>query len=177
MTYADRYPEQVAGMVLLDTTNPYRTAAGTMQAGSPGPLALLPSVARLGVGRLFPTSTWSAFPDPEASRFAAFVTSPRGLQNTLDEIGTMPALMDDARRLSSLGSTPMVVLTAEGHASDAVWNAAQDRMAALSTNSSHRTADAGHGGLLDEGLGAQQSTSAIDDVVRAVRGGMTLAPR
>ena len=63
MTYADRYPEQVAGMVLLDTTSPYRTAAGTMHAGPPGPFALLPSVARLGVGRLFPTSTWSALPD------------------------------------------------------------------------------------------------------------------
>ena len=64
MTYADRYPEQVAGMVLLDTTSPYRTGAGTMHAGSLGPFALLPSVTRLGVGRLFPTSTWSAFPDP-----------------------------------------------------------------------------------------------------------------
>jgi pimeloyl-ACP methyl ester carboxylesterase len=176
MTYADRYPEQVAGMVLLDTTSPYRTAAGTMRAGSLGPFALLPSVARLGVGRLFPTSTWSALPDPEASRFAAFVTSPRGLQNTVDEMGTMPALLDEAQQLSSLGSTPLVVLTAEGHESDAAWNAAQDRMAALSTNSSHRQGDTGHGGLLDEAAGAQQSTSAIDDVVRAVRGGMTLEP-
>jgi hypothetical protein len=49
-------------------------------------------------------------------------------------------------------------------------------MARLSTNSSHRTADAGHAGLLDEGAGARQSTSAIDDVVRAVRTGTTLAP-
>jgi len=177
MTYADRYPEQVAGMVLLDTTSPYRTAAGTMHAGSLGPFALLPSVARLGVGRLFPTSTWSALPDPEASRFAAFVTSPRGLQNILDEMGSMPALLDEAQRLSSLGSTPLVVLTAAGHASDTVWNAAQDRMAALSTNSSHRQGDADHGGLLDERSGAQQSADAITDVVRAVRGGMTLAPR
>jgi pimeloyl-ACP methyl ester carboxylesterase len=176
MAYAARYREQVAGMVLLDTTSPYQTAAGMMNAGSLNPFALLPSVARLGVGRLFPTSTWSAFPDPEASRYAAFTTSPRGLGNIADEAATMPALLGQARELSALGSTPLVVLTAAGHASDAVWNAAQDRMAALSTNSSHRSADAGHGGLLDERSGAQQSTSAIDDVVRAVRGGMSLAP-
>jgi hypothetical protein len=93
-----------------------------------------------------------------------------------DEAATVPALLGQARELSTLGSTPLVVLTAAGHASDAAWNAAQDRMAALSSNSSHRHADVGHGGLLDERSGAQQSTSAIDDVVRAVRGGGTLAP-
>ena len=69
-----------------------------------------------------------------------------------------------------------MVLTAAGHESDAVWNAAQDRMAALSTNSSHRTADAAHAGLLDEAAGAQQSAHAIDDVVRAARTGTTLSP-
>jgi pimeloyl-ACP methyl ester carboxylesterase len=176
MVYAARYPEQVAGMVLLDATSPYRTAAGTTHAGPPGPVALLPSVARLGVGRLLPTSTWSALPEPAASQYGAFASSPRRWSNTVDEAATMPALLSQAQRLSTLGSTPLVVLTAAGHESDAVWNAAQDRMAALSTNSSHRTADAGHAGLLDEESGAQQSTSAIDDVVRAVRTGTTLSP-
>jgi hypothetical protein len=47
-------------------------------------------------------------------------------------------------------------------------------MAALSTNSGHRQADASHAGLLDEERGAQQSTDAIDDVVRAARTGTTL---
>ena len=176
MTYAARYPEQVAGMVLLDATSPYRTAAGTMHAGPPGPVALLPSVARLGVGRLLPTSTWSALPEPAASRYGAFASSPRRWSNTVDEAATMPALLSQAQRLSTLGSTPLVVLTAAGHESDAVWNAAQDRMAALSTNSSHRTADAAHAGLLDEAAGAQQSAHAIDDVVRAARTGTTPSP-
>jgi pimeloyl-ACP methyl ester carboxylesterase len=176
MTYAARYPEQVAGMVLLDTTSPYQTAAGTTHAGPPSSIALLPSVARLGVGRVLPTSTWSALPEPEASLAAAFASSPRRWANTVDEAATMPALFSQAQRLSTLGGTPLVVLTAAGHESDAVWNAAQDRMTGLSTNRSHRSADAGHGGLLDEESGAQQSASAIDDVVRAVRTGTTLSP-
>jgi hypothetical protein len=67
-----------------------------------------------------------------------------------------------------------VVLTAAGHGADPVWTDAQNRMAALSTNSSHRTADATHAGLLDEVAGAQQSAEAIDDVVRAARAGTTL---
>jgi hypothetical protein len=86
----------------------------------------------------------------------------------------MPALLTQAQALADAGSVPLVVLTAAGHESDAVWNAAQDRMAALSTNSSHREADATHAGLLDEASGAQQSAQAIDDVVRAARTGTTL---
>ena len=176
MTYAARYPEQVAGMVLLDATSPYRTAAGTTHAGPPGPVALLPSVARLGVGRLLPTSTWSALPEPAASLYGAFASSPRRWQNTADEAATMPALLDQAQRLSSLDSTPLVVLTATGHDGDRDWADAQNRMTALSTNSSHRQADASHAGLLDEVAGGQQSARAIDDVVRAARIDSTLSP-
>jgi pimeloyl-ACP methyl ester carboxylesterase len=176
MTYAARYPEQVAGMVLLDTTSHYRTAAGTTHAGPPGAIALLPSLARLGVGRLLPTSFWSALPEPAASRYGAVASSPRRWSNTVDEAATMPALFSQARELSTLGGTPLVVLTAAGHDADPVWTDAQNRMAALSTNSSHRQADAAHAGLLDEAPGAEQSARAITDVVRAVRTGTTLPP-
>jgi pimeloyl-ACP methyl ester carboxylesterase len=174
MTYAARYPEQVAGMVLLDTTSPYRTAEGTTHAGQPGPVALLPSLARLGVGRLLPTSFWSALPEPAASQYAAFAGGPRRWRNTVDESGTMPALFSQAQGLPTLGSTRLVVLTAAGHESDAAWTAAQDRTAGLSTNSSHRQADATHAGLLDEEGGAADSVHAIDDVVRACRAGTNL---
>ncbi len=176
MVYADRYPEGVAGMVLLDPTSPYRTAAGTSHTGPPGPVAVLPSVARLGVGRLFPTSFWSALPEPAASQYEAFAASPRGRRNTVDETGTMPALLTQAQSLSTLGGTPLVVLTAAEHVADPDWAAAHDRMTALSTNSSHRAADASHTGLLDEQHGADLSASAIDDVVQAVRTGSESAP-
>ena len=49
-------------------------------------------------------------------------------------------------------------------------------MAALSTNSSHRIADATHAALLDEERGAAHSAHAIDDVVQAVRTGAPLPP-
>jgi len=177
MVYASRYPEQVAGVVLLDATSPYRSAAGSPHAGPPGAIAVLPGVARLGVGRLLPTSFWSALPPPAAARVQAFSTSPRGWRNVRDESATMPALLSQARALTTLGSTPLVVLTAAGHEADADWGAAQDRMATLSTTSSHRTADATHAGLLDEEHGAQLSARAIDDVIGALRTGTPLPPR
>jgi pimeloyl-ACP methyl ester carboxylesterase len=176
MVYADRYPEQVAGMVLLDATNPYRTAAGTSHAGPPGPVAVLPSLLRLGIGRLLPTSFWSGLPEPAASQYEAFAASPRGWRNTVDETGTMPALLSQAQRLSTLGSTPLVVLSADGLDADPVRADAHNRMAELSTNSNHRQTDAPHSGLLDEEDGAAASVQAIEDVVQAVRTGTNLPP-
>jgi pimeloyl-ACP methyl ester carboxylesterase len=174
MVYADRYPEQIAGMVLLDATSPYRTAAGTTHAGPPGPVAVVPSLARLGVGRLLPTSFWSALPEPAASRYAAFASSPRSWSNTVDESATMPALLSQAQELATLDSRPLVVLTAAEHVTDPVWSAAHDRMAALSTNSSQRAADVTHAGLLDEEGGSATSVQAVVDTVQAVRTGRTL---
>jgi pimeloyl-ACP methyl ester carboxylesterase len=174
MVYADRHPEQVAGMVLLDATSPYRTGAGTVHAGPPGPVAVAPSLARLGLGRLFPTSFWSALPEPAASRYASFAASARGWRNTVDETGTMPALLSQAQELSTLGSAPLVVLSADGLDADPVRADAHNRMAELSTNSDHRQADAPHSGLLDEEGGAGDSVRAIDDVVQAARTGGTL---
>jgi hypothetical protein len=115
-------------------------------------------------------------PEPAGSEYRSFATSPRGVRNTADEAGTLPALLDQAAGLTTLGSAPLVVLTAAGHESDAAWNTAQDRMAALSTTSSHRSADVGHPGLLDEERGAQQSARAVTDVVASVRDGRPLPP-
>jgi len=173
LTYAARYPEQVAGMVLLDTTPPYEVTA-TNHSSTPGPVALLPSLARLGIGRLLPTSFWSALPEPAASQVEAFSTSPRGARNTAAESGTMPALLSQAQALSTLDSAPLVVLTAAEHVAVPEWATAHDRMAALSTNSSHRHADATHAGLLDQSHGAQLSARAIDDVVQATRSASAL---
>jgi pimeloyl-ACP methyl ester carboxylesterase len=176
MVYADRYPEQVAGMVLLDTTSPYLTAAGTTHAGPPGPIAVAPSLARLGVGRVLPTSFWSALPEPAASQYAASASSPRRWSNTVDESATLPVLLSQAQELSTLGSTPLVVLSAEGLDADPVRADAHNRMAALSTNSSHRQTDATHAGLLDEEDGSADSVQAIVDTVQAVRAGTNLPP-
>jgi len=175
MAYADRYPEQVAGMVLLDATDPYR-ASTSADAAPPSAIAVLPSLTRLGVGRLLPTAFWSALPEPAAGQVQAFNSSPRGWRNIRDEYATLPALLDQAQALTTLGNTPLLVLTAAGHEADPAWLAAQDRMATLSASSVHRFADATHAGLLDEERGAATSVEAIDDVVRAVRAGTPLPP-
>ena len=161
-------------MFLLAPPNPSRPAPAPPPPAPPAPIPLLPTLTRLGVGRLLPTSFWSALPGPAASQFKAFAASPRGWRNTVDETATMPALLSQAQELATLGSTPLVVLTAGGH--DQVGAEAQDRMAELSTNSSHRRTAASHAGLLDEEEGSAVSVQAIEDTVRAVRAGPDLPP-
>jgi hypothetical protein len=50
-------------------------------------------------------------------------------------------------------------------------------MAALSTNSTHWTADTTHVGLLDDANASTESVRAITAVVAAVRTGTPMAPR
>lgn len=61
-----------------------------------------------------------------------------------------------AGALTTLGSTALVVVTAAGHDPDPTWAAAQEWMAALSTNSSHRQSSVTHGALFARSLGAAQ---------------------
>jgi hypothetical protein len=67
-----------------------------------------------------------------------------------------------AQALHTLGGKPLVVLTASGSLKDTVgWTAAQDKLAALSTNAQHVVADATHEGVLDDARGAAVSADAI----------------
>ena len=58
----------------------------------PRAVAVPPGPARLGIGRLLPTSFWSALPEPAAGQVQTFSASPRGRRNVRDETPTMAAL-------------------------------------------------------------------------------------
>ena len=174
MTYAAQYPEEVAGMVLLDSMSPYAFTAlpdfameqSMMRRG----LGVLPSLARLGVTQVLPASAWSSLPEPAASQAQAFASSPRGMRSMRDEQSIYPEVLDQAQTLTSLHNKPLVVVTTtESLEQITGWSDAQDRLAALSPSSQHRVADATHEGLIDNQLMFQPSVMAISDVVRAIR--------
>ena len=172
MTFAAEYPTAVSGMVLLDATSPYDVSASAagMAGGGGGPLALLPSLARMGLAQVVPSSGWSSLPMPAAEDYRAYSVTARAMTNGVDEVSEYNAAFAQAQSLTTLGARPLVVLTPNAKAStDAKGYATQERLAALSTNSSLRTADAIHKGLSDEELGARPSVDAILDVVQAVR--------
>ena len=83
--------------------------------------------------------------------------------------------MQQASALTTLGSKPLIVVTADEAQSDPEWQSKQDRMATLSTNSLHRHAHATHESLLADEADSAAASQAVRDVVAAVRNSARLA--
>jgi pimeloyl-ACP methyl ester carboxylesterase len=174
MTYAAQYPADVAGMVLLDSMSPdeftdlpgFAAEQSMMRRG----LGILPSLARLGVARPLPASVWSSLPEPAASQVQAFASSARGMRSMADEQSMYRTVFEQAKALTSLDAKPLVVVTAtESMQKHEEWIDLQDRLAALSTNTDHRVAEATHAGLIDDPASFESSVQAIVDVVQSIR--------
>jgi hypothetical protein len=89
----------------------------------------------------------------------------------IDEFVQSNAAGAEAAMLTGFGDKPLVVLTA-GAETDATHDAAQNKLAALSTTSSHRTIKgAHHAALIFDQRYAAATTRAVLDVVASVRSG------
>jgi pimeloyl-ACP methyl ester carboxylesterase len=182
MTYAARYPAQVAGLVLLDSSSPHQYTdqpdfADTW-AMMRRVLPVMPALARVSATRLMPADPSTALSSAAAAQVRAFATSPRGARNMRDELTELRTVFTQAQALTTFGSKPLTVVTARENADTTKgWAAAQDRMAALSTNSAHWTADTSHVGLIADTAGTPDSVRAITAVVTAVRTGTQVSAR
>jgi pimeloyl-ACP methyl ester carboxylesterase len=177
LTFAARYPDEVAGMVLVDSTAPASAAnPGTPSPGHGGASdgmsrvsALVSSAARLGLGRLYGQSAFGSLPPRSRDEVRASVATPSTLRSTIDEYVQANASTQEAASLRNFADKPLVVLTA-GIGSDATHLADQNHLATLSTNSAHRVIDgADHVGLIGDEEHAAATTQAILDVVSSVR--------
>ena len=134
MRYAAQYPDEVAGMVLIDSTARNTNPVPPTTEGSDSLLkhfsALISATARLGLGRLLGAT---------AMEMASFI----------DEFAVANRSASEAGALTSLGGKPLIVLTAEqGNAPG--WIEKQAALAALSTNSLHNVVPgATHQSLVD----------------------------
>lgn len=177
LTFAARYPSEVAGMVLLDSSSPEQLTAIPSYAGQYAVmrrgLAVMPTVARIGVFRW--TAARSHLPGEAAATVEAMTSTPRAARNGRDEIVMVPKVFEQSQSLTTLGDRPLIVLTASENLSTTGWAAAQDKLAALSTDSLQRDVEATHAGLLDDQQDARTSADAILRVLAAARGGSRLA--
>jgi len=172
LNYAADYPDQIAGLVLLDSSSPrqrelvpsFATTSAVMRRF----LALLPTLARTGLSRVVPSST--TLPSPAADQVATFAASPRNLTNQRDEQGQLQTAMRQAQALTTLGAKPLIVLTAlDELRSTPGWGTAQDQLATLSSNSVHSVIDVTHAAVLDDPTSAAAAAQAIRDVVGSAR--------
>lgn len=166
LTYASRYPEDVAGLVLVDSTPPSTTPAAPLapSTGS-GPddnvqrvSALVTAAARCGVGS------------------ALGLQTPDHLWSTVDEYMQGGLSMQQAAALQSFADKPLVVLTA-GSGKRAGWDAAQEALATLSTNSVHRVIEGStHASLMESPEDMAATVRGILDAVTAAGTASPLGP-
>ena len=172
MTYAARYPEQVAGLVLLDSSSPEqftrmpafaRQYATTMRPA----YALLPTLSRVGLGQI---PTTSHLPAADAAKVTA-ITSTSATTGTSATRSRSSQKSSTRRKHSPRSVTdrsPWLTASATSTVTEG-WIGAQNQLAALSTVSVHRTVDSTHPGLLEDVRPAAASVRAITEVISAVR--------
>jgi pimeloyl-ACP methyl ester carboxylesterase len=174
LTYAARYPEQTAGLVLLDSASPYQFTVLPRYPKQYEQMTrlygVLPALTRLGVGRLVPALSANDVPGAAGEQATAFANTPRSARTARDEVSTFRRSFQQAQALTTLGAKPLVVVSAsETLTGTAGWEVAQQQLAALSSNSDRRTVTSSHGGLLDDPAASSASIAAIADVVDAFR--------
>jgi pimeloyl-ACP methyl ester carboxylesterase len=167
--YAATYPEEVAGLVLLDASHPeqferhpemWAEAESFLGMSRPFPL-----LARLGLFRLVTDLGYSFdfgdLPPRERAQMVAAFASPEYWATQRADMAASPALFEEGQALSTLGNLPLAVISAGTGTTDG-WAELQAELAALSTNSTHVTLDeATHVSLVFDPDHARQVSAEI----------------
>ncbi|HEX2742555.1 MAG TPA: alpha/beta hydrolase [Rubrobacter sp.] len=186
LTYANRYPDEVAGVTLVDSSTELdqfsqrpeaRDSNEPQEQTSPVVSQLvrlgvsLP--ARLGIVRLLSKFDPASPELPPQQRAQSDALTPSTRQFTTSVLEFLAPTQ--TRRLGSLGNKPLAVVTAGTQ--EPSWLKRQDELATLtSSNSIHRVVKgATHESLLYDRSDAQATSAAIVEVVAAVRNEQPLA--
>ncbi|MDA2913335.1 alpha/beta hydrolase, partial [Acidobacteriia bacterium AH_259_A11_L15] len=186
--YADRYPEDVAGLVLVDSSHPDQGARLEKVRGKQSKppslearlFGLFPVLARVGVlrfGMRF-TDRLDDLPPRQAAEFKAFLVVSSHQSAGKAEIAVWEETAAQARATRPLGDLPLVVISAEGDFRGTKTASLRRRvrlelhreLAALSSRGSHRIlAGTTHGSLVTNRSHASQVAEAIRELVEATR--------
>ncbi|MFC4455322.1 alpha/beta hydrolase [Deinococcus sonorensis] len=166
--YAQRYPQDVAGLALLESMSPQPGAAAPTAASDTPGLPLLKLAARLGLVRLLsgPLGLSAGLPARDAGPATALAVTDRYFQTLSDETAGIPASLAQAGEVTTLGDLPLTVLS-RGRNAVPAWTAGQARLLTLSSRTTQVTAHhSGHNVELDE---PQAAADAIVALVRQLR--------
>jgi pimeloyl-ACP methyl ester carboxylesterase len=180
--FAAHYPNEVAGLVLIDSTSSQEPAKSVVASTEDedsydgvGRFATLVSLsARVGVARLYGDLVGSTLP-ARSDELLRYDTAQASSVRSVAEEYLRGGGSHEAASLRDFGDKPLFVLTA-GVGSDESWITTQKKTTTLSTNSAHEVVDgANHQGLEDEKQYAAHITQAVLDVVTSVQNGEPLA--
>jgi pimeloyl-ACP methyl ester carboxylesterase len=181
--FAALYPDDVAGIVLVDGSHPDQWARFGVSSRIPALGNKVSSVlARFGLFRLFDKEyrlLADGLPSQARAELMAFTRTPRALATVGDTLEAWdPRTRPLVNAAEGLGDRPLVVLSVtEQPRLGEKLTAMQEELPALSTQSLHVVVDgAYHEGLLAQRDHARVVTERILQVVTAVRTGGSLVP-
>jgi pimeloyl-ACP methyl ester carboxylesterase len=186
--YAAQHPDEVRGLVLVDTGLPYQDPGFPQeyQAEYTAEERMIKSLhwlAPLGVVRLLLTAGLGPeaedydLPALQRTQAKTFNMTTKGWQSIAGQTAAMPETDAQEQAVKSLGDMPLVVLSATLPADEMrrVWNEFSAELASLSSNGSHRLVDgATHMSLALKQEHAQATLEAIVQVIESVRTGQSL---
>jgi pimeloyl-ACP methyl ester carboxylesterase len=174
--FADQYPDEVVGLVLVDASHPdqWLHIPMSMRGALPGfanrVVAVLAGVGMLRIWDPLTPQIALGLPEHQYAEMRAIVALPRTSWTGAQTLGewderTRPRI-NGAR---SLGDLPLAVVSVtEQPLVGETLTALQDELPGLSSNSVRRTvAGATHEGLISKPEHAQEVAAAIRDVARA----------
>lgn len=184
--YTAQYPDEVAGLVLVDSSHPdqwTRLPPEVVAGAVPDErlLAVAPFLARIGLARLLGFFSVDAdLPARQRAEIKAFNASTKYMATNAAELLAIPETSAQARSAGSLGDRPLIVLTAVDSfaglptelatRAEQAWEELQAELAALSANSLHRVlAGTTHTSLVYNREDAQSTIAAILQVAAAAR--------
>jgi pimeloyl-ACP methyl ester carboxylesterase len=181
--FAVDYPEEVAGMVLVDSAHPHQyDRYPDMREVNKNYLQLssaFPTLARLGLFRLYFASggeiDFADMKEPQKSEIKTIWSSPEYFESQHAEAIAAPEIYGSGQKLGRLGNFPLLVISA-GKNAPMGWPELQSELASLSENSIHLNLEtATHVSLAFHPDDAHQVSLGILNVVDAVRNGVRLA--
>lgn len=171
--FVHTYGTDVAGVVLIDSMSPRQATSSATDTPPPPPThasgsSLLTLPARIGLMRLLagPLGLTTGMSPELQHAYTAFSVTPRSLQSQLDEGAGMPESFRQAGAVTSFGDLPLIVLS-RGLNPDPTWQAMQEELLHLSSQSQHLIADkSGHAIHLDQ---PDAAVTAITKMVLRLR--------
>jgi pimeloyl-ACP methyl ester carboxylesterase len=189
--YADRYPEEIAGMVLVDSSHPeqFERLPG-MESGltrinvisKVGPVLAATGVIRLS--GMFPLPP--DLPPLQRKQGDNLIYQTPHLMAAFKEFDALPKTMEQAHNSHRLGEKPLAIVSASDHEggadskaearrSERAWQVLQEELADLSSNSTRQVVEGSdHVSVVTRQRHAQQTSEEIVKVVEAVRTGQPL---
>ena len=116
-TFAAKYPDEVAGLVLVDSTAAHQTPYSRPAPGSYSVLkhatSLIATTSRLGLGWFLANADFSTLPPRYRDDARATSATGKEMAGFLDEFGVANRSEAEAGTLHSLAAKPLIVLTAD----------------------------------------------------------------